>query len=571
MLINKINKILTKKQKRLLPIILLLFIFSMILETLSIALIFPLLELIFNEEFIKSIYIISDVIQFFERVTGLSLLPIVCIFILSILILKSFFLIFSYNYQARFASTVLVEQSSLFFNLYIRQSWLFHSSKNSSIFIRNILSEVGNFMGFTEAAIIIFAESFIFIGIMCLLFFLDFYITLITFFTILFLSIIFNKISKKYLIKWGDQRHYNDSFRIKYLNEAFSSIKEIKIFQKENYFVNKFNFHNIIVAKTRQYRKVFSQLPRIFLEFVIVTIILLIILFFYYFNFNLQQDLAKLGIFFASFLRLIPSTNKIIHAYQTFKFNKKSIDNLYDDYVNLTINELDNNFDRKINFKKNILIKNLNFQYNKNNEYIFKNLNLDLKFNSCVGLIGRSGVGKTTFIDLLLGILKPNQGNILVDGQNIFDNLSSWKSIIGYVPQNVFLMDDSIKSNIAFGLDNKDINLSKINRSIEMAELKELVDNLTDGIDTNIGENGVKLSGGQKQRIGIARALYNDPEFIIFDESTSSLDEKTEKSILDTIFQLKNKKTMIIISHKESVVSICDKIYQLNDGDFIIK
>tara|TARA_B100001287_G_C22581208_1_gene480991 strand:- start:139 stop:999 length:861 start_codon:yes stop_codon:yes gene_type:complete len=280
---------------------------------------------------------------------------------------------------------------------------------------------------------------------------------------------------------------------------------------------------------------------------------------------DIKQGIPIAGIYFAALIRIYPSIVKILNTMQIFKINFKSVDNLFNDFNNLKkIN--DQNENSEIKFEKNIKFKNVDFRHNARTKNIFSDLNINIKKYSSIGLIGKSGVGKTTFVDLLLGLLDPINGKILVDDKNIKYNKLSWRSLFGYVPQEVVLFDSDIKSNIAYGLDENQINLDKLFKAIKLAELDDFINNLDKGIHTQVGENASQLSGGQKQRIGIARALYNDPEILIFDESTSSLDETTENSIVETINKIKLKKTVFIISHNQGVVKICDEVYRIEDS-----
>lgn len=565
MLIIKFLSLLNKKQKIILFFITLLSFVAMLLETFSIALLLPLIDTIVNGNLnynnIFFDYFIIETSKYFN----ISILFIISILILLLFIAKSIFLVFFYFQQSKFASNILIMQSKKFFNLYINQSWSFHINNNSSVFIRNLMNEIGSLMVFTETLIIIIVEIFVFFGLIILLFYLNFIASLVAFSFLFFISGSYYFITKNFINKLGETRVKNDFFRLKSLNETFRGMKEIKIFGKEEFFLNSYDKYNSIVAKTRQINKIFSYLPRILIELSLVIFIVNIILIATtYYDFDLKKSIPLITIFFASLLRIYPSIVRILNSLQVIKYNYKSVNILYKDFVNLNKYESNINSHKKKSFNS-INFKSVSFRYSEKSEYVFKDINLKIEKNSCLALIGESGGGKTTFIDLLLGLLEPSSGSIIIDEKKEKNLESSWKLNFGYVPQDVILLDSDIKNNIAFGYKNNNIDEDRIMEVLRMVDLDKFVLSLENGIYTLIGENGSKLSGGQKQRLGIARALYNNPEILIFDESTSALDNETENNILNTIKQLKASKTIILVSHNMNVVSICDKIYKINN------
>jgi len=565
MLIIKFLSLLDKKQKIILFFITLLSFVAMLLETFSIALLLPLIDTIVNGNLnynnIFFNYFIIETSKYFN----ISILFIISILILLLFIAKSIFLVFFYFQQSKFASNILIMQSKKFYNLYINQSWSFHTNNNSSVFIRNLMNEIGSLMVFTETLIIMIVEIFVFFGLIILLFYLNFIASLVAFSFLFLISGSYYFITKDYINKLGERRVKNDFFRLKSLNETFRGMKEIKIFGKEEFFLNSYDKYNSIVAKTRQINKIFSYLPRILIELSLVIFIVNIILIATtYYDFDLKKSIPLITIFFASLLRIYPSIVRILNSLQVIKYNYKSVNILYKDFVNLKKYKPDINLHKKKSFYS-INFKSVSFRYSEKSEYVFKDINLKIEKNSCLALIGESGGGKTTFIDLLLGLLEPSSGSIIIDEKKEKNLESSWKLNFGYVPQDVILLDSDIKNNIAFGYKNNTIDEDRIMEVLRMVDLDKFVLSLENGINTLIGENGSKISGGQKQRLGIARALYNNPEILIFDESTSALDNETENNILNTIKQLKVSKTIILISHNMNVVSICDKIYKINN------
>ena len=280
---------------------------------------------------------------------------------------------------------------------------------------------------------------------------------------------------------------------------------------------------------------------------------------------NITEYFPKLALFAAAAFRIMPSISRLIVNFQALKFAIPSVNKLYKEFPLKNHLSIPTNSSKIIDFKKEINISNLSFKYPDNAENILQDINVKIKFGESIGIVGKTGEGKSTFIDLICGLLEPQNGSILVDNNNILNNLRSWQKHIGYVTQNTYLLDDTIKENIIFGRDeHKDLNRNLTN-SIKLAQLDKLISRLPDGLDTIVGDRGTRLSGGQIQRIGIARAIFNNSQVLIFDEATSALDTETEKNFINDIYKLKVNKTLIIISHRISVLEHCDHIYNIKN------
>ena len=312
------------------------------------------------------------------------------------------------------------------------------------------------------------------------------------------------------------------------------------------------------------------SLPRYWFELIAIFGFTILILILTYIDDGTNNIIATIGLFAAATFRLLPSIIRMINNIQQIHFTLPVLNNLSEEFkIQNLIKEISN--DQKLNFsiKKDLILNNISFKYENNENEVLNNINLKIEHGSIIGIKGPSGVGKTTIINIILGLLKPNNGQVLVDGVDINQNLSSWQKNIGYVAQDTFLIDDSIKRNIAFGQVDSKIDNRKISSSIEKAQLSNFVKTLPHDLETVVGEKGVEISGGQKQRLGIARALYNDPSILIFDESTSSLDEATERNFLQSINKIKKDKTVIFVTHRKSVLNDCDKIFCLDAGNII--
>ena len=315
-----------------------------------------------------------------------------------------------------------------------------------------------------------------------------------------------------------------------------------------------------------------NRMPKIWFEMVSIIIISFIIIYSTLQNDNTISILGTLGIFFLSALKIIPSVNKILVALQSMKDSETAVTCLSNDiklFQDQKTVSKENKKLEKLNLKKNIIFKNIGFKFNSENEEILKNINFEIKKKEFIAIIGKTGSGKTTFLNLLMGLLKPTTGQITIDEQDIHKNIEGWRSNLGFVPQNISLLDDTLKKNIAYGLPDNLISESNIKKSIELSQLSTFLQNNKDQLDMSIGESGVKISGGQKQRVAIARALYNNPEILIFDEPTSSLDPNTTRKLFDTLKQLNNEKTIILVSHDIRDFSIFDKVYEIKNQSIV--
>ena len=377
---------------------------------------------------------------------------------------------------------------------------------------------------------------------------------------------LFQKFSKKNLQKWGKIRQDQAELINKNLFQGLGAIKEIILTNKSKYFVDKVKSNNTNSASVTVKYLTLQSIPRLFLEFITI-----IGLAFFCFILILQDKplevfLPTIGLFAAASFRLIPSAGKIMNAFQVIKFFQPAVDLLYKEFKNVRNQSEKNSEFSKVHFANELIFKNINFKYPNTHKNALNNISFTIKRGESIGIIGKSGAGKSTLVNIIIGLLVADNGNILIDGCDVETSIEHLSKQVGYVPQNIYLVDDTIASNIAFGIDNNEINLLNLIDSIKSAKLEELISSLPNGINTIVGERGANLSGGQIQRIGIARALYNNPEILVFDEATSALDINNEVEIIKTINSLKGKKTIIFISHRPSTLSNCDRIYKIENG-----
>lgn len=544
-------------------------ILGTILESLSIGLIFPILSLLFDPASDQKIYLFSFLYENLNFLNFENKIVFYLIFFLIIYVIKIFFLVFFSWYTNKFGWDLHNHLSKKVYKKYLEQNIEFFKSKNTGNIIRDLTSEIAFLISSgLSPAIILISNFFILCGFMTVLLLVNLKITLIIFSITLLVSFIFIILNRPFLLKWGKMRQENEGNRIHILNQGVNSIKEAKIYGKELWFLNKFHFYNVLHYNSLRNYDFFKTLPRHLIELIILIFVISIIIFFYNQN-SIDELLPFFGVLFVGFFRTIPIISNMLRSIQSISYTRISY-KLIVDALNMESKELiSNQIIPKLEFNKIINIKNLKFSYKNSEKIILNNINLEIRKNDCIGIIGESGAGKSTFIDVLMGLNKPTKGEITLDDVNILQNRRSWQKMIGYVPQSIYLIDESIKKNIAFGED--DVNIGKLNQVLKQSGLEQFVENLANKENTIIGEKGAKISGGERQRIAIARSLYKNPDLIIFDEATSSLDLETEKKVLETIKHLKEEKTLIIISHRMNTLNYCNKIYELKDGNLFLK
>lgn len=542
------------------------------LDFIGISLIVPFLSVLINNEsrlveyfpfFFKNLLLNSNK----EDVFLIGLFFFLCFYLF-----KSIFLIFANYIQYRFIFDVQIRLSEKLFKKYLTKPLSFHIKNNSSFLIRNLTEEIHYFCeGLLLQCMSFFTEITVTLLFLFFLFYINPVSTLIIISFVSIIAILFFLVMKKKINYWGLVRQKSGGSVLNIIKEGFGILKELILYKKIEFFLNKFSKQIILKSKSATIHNCLNSLPRYFFEFFSITAIFLISLIMLKLNYDLTSIFEFIVIFGITCLRLLPASNRIINFFQIYYYHQSVIDKLYcefDDGNAISKMYISSYELKKINFDKNIILENVFFRYNKDN-IILKNSNLKILKNSFNAIVGPSGSGKSTLINLILGLEQPSLGYVKVDDVDIKVNLDSWHSKIGYVPQEVFLLNDTIKKNITFGLDDHEIDTEKLNKTISTVVLDEFIKSLPDGIDTIIGESGADISGGQKQRIGIARALYRQSELLILDESTSSLDDKTEKFFLDDLNKLRGKMTIIFITHKKFILNHFDQVLEIKNQEIL--
>lgn len=542
-------------------ILVILSILGALFEVVGIGLVFPAITLItsqdgnfygynFRELFLSTPF--SDDINFTEFV-------FICLFF--IFFIKFCFFLFLTWYQATFIEKMSTSISKRLFKNYILADYSFYFGKNSEELMRNVISESGIYIKkIFIPTIQTIMDALILTGILILLFLVDVFSSaiLISIYLIFVITYIFS--IKKKLIQIGSQQLEFDKLKIKSSQEAFFGIKTIKIFLKESEFINRYIFNYKKIAYLSKITSFIQQIPKYSIELLTIFSFIILSLILLRSNNNFVDIVPTLALFMAAAFRLVPSINRITTNNQLIKTGIATQNNLYKELkIHNYQDNIDENIDKNFLFNK-LEIVDLSFSY-KENINILENLNIQINKGDIIGIVGKTGSGKSTLIDLIVGLIKATNGKILINEKKISDLKRSWKGIIGYVPQETFMLNDSIKANVVF-MSKKETDENYLDYCLRASKVYDFLENK---LDTAIGEKGITLSGGQKQRIGIARALYNNPQIIIFDEATNALDESTEKSILNSIYKLRKSKTMILISHNRAILKECDKIFEIKN------
>ena len=565
LLFKKIWEIIPNLYRYKTVIIGLLILVGTLFEMLSVGIIIPAIIFIINPTFSDNYKIIKYIenISYFE---GVNIAIIGIILLLIIYIIKTIYLALLSNLQAKYIFDIKIEISQIIFENYMNESYEYHISKNSAQLIRNMTTETSEFVNrLLIPAMIFITELCIASGILILIFIVNPKATLII--TLIFgLALwVFQKLTNSRIQEWGKVRQYNEGKRIQKAQEGLSGAKELMLLNRTDNILNEYQKYNRSGGEAEYKLLVLQQLPRLWLELVAVICLSVVIIEMKLSNENVTELIATIALFAAAAFRIMPSASRMINAYQAMNFSKTVI-SLFSEELSLNKTKvISGTIDS--DFKNEIEYKNVSYYYPGSSEAILKNINLKIKKGEIIGVVGASGSGKSTFINVLSGILPATYGTVSIDGININDCLRSWQNHIGYVQQDLYLTDDTITANIAFGLNKDLISMSNIDSAIKAAGLTDFISSLPDKLNTVVGDRGVRLSGGQKQRIAIARAFYHNPQVIIFDEATSALDSEAENIIMGSIEKFKGVKTMIIVAHRKSTLKDCNKIYSFsNDG-----
>ena len=550
-----------------------LILFGTFLETLGIGLLIPLLSIIVNDMLIivsqiNSIFNDFPIIKnYLLSLSKIELLSLSVLSVFGLFSLKTLFLLSVGFFSARFIYDTQRKLAKTLFESYLNRPYSFFLNKNSAELMKNTTGEVGVFVGQVLIPIVyLFTELTVVISLTVFLLYIETLGTIIVFGGFFIFMSLLNFFSKGFLYDWGKQRQRETGMIIKTLQESFGAVKEIKLLGIEDELKKKFDKHNFATQRAESNMMAFQGVPKNGLEYFAICCFLGFLSFYIYNEKNLTLIFPLMAVYAATAFRLLPSANRILININAFRYGLpvvKVIRNELKAAKNFEKELKKNQVDTYLDFNE-ISFKNVDFEYNENGKKLFQDLSFSIRKGDTVGIYGPSGVGKSTLVDLICGLLDTTKGQIKINNQDIKNLKNSWQKIIGYVPQSPFFFDEKIKVNICFSYNEENIDEKKIIEKIKDVELSDFIKSLPNGINTLIGEKGTRVSGGQKQRIAIARALYKNSQILLMDEATSALDSAVEDKIINSINKIKKNKTIILISHRKSALKMCNKIFKLD-------
>jgi ABC-type multidrug transport system fused ATPase/permease subunit len=571
--LRKLLFILERPFKKKAAILQVYLVIGVLFESVGIGLIIPLVQVIMDPKVSEQSFFIKGIKKITGEIGTQQLVLAVLGFFVLFYVIKTVFLSFMVLKQSEFTQGLSRNVSTRLYKGYLFQPYTFFLDKNSGVLMKNVISEISSFTAYVQAVMYLQTELSVLVGIVTTLFYLQPLGALIIFIFVGGVSYAMFRFSKKRVTTWGKQRQQYDGLRSKNLSQGLTGISELKLFHKENFFLNKFDTFNKFFYNSQRHVQFIQQVQRYYLELVLIISIVLIALVVILQGKSISTILPSLSVFLFASLRLLPSANRVISNLQAMRFTKPGIDLVYAEFKtfqseNLSIPTGEAEIQKITSV---ISLQHLSFTYPSATGKALDDINITIPVGSVTGIIGQSGSGKTTLVNILTGLLEASSGKILIDDKDITNKVYELQKFIGYVPQHIFLVDDTLKRNIAFGIPDEEIDEVRMQSVIEAAQLNSVVEQSPEGLDALVGERGIKLSGGQRQRIGIARALYNEPSVLILDEGTSALDTETENYIMESVAHLKGKLTIILVAHRYSTLHFADIVYKMQNGVIIGK
>ena len=560
-IITKAKGLLDSKDKILILILSFFTFIGLLLEVVGIAIIIPIIRIAISSDQDSSVFLNIDFNELASSYNIENPLNFLLILLLLIFFVKMIFFVLLYYKQKTFVSGLINKISDKLFWRYSTQNLNYYTKKNRSLIIQNLQNESYFLFLFFESLTVLISEALlIFVSLFFILYFdPKGLVYLLSYFGLA--AILFMVLTKSKSIYWGNKRLELDQKLSKLILETFGFIKEVIVNNSQDFFNKKFRQLNKSKYRYFSYRLTLDQIPRIYFEFITVLFLIFYTFYLTYLNESTESIIIKLGILIAVSYKVMPALSKVSASYQTIKNTSSSLRTIYNEISSSTYDlsnkELVRSFNNQIHFK------NLSFRYNKGEEDLIQNMDFKINKNEIIGIIGQSGKGKTTLLDIFSGLIPDYEGELFIDGEKIETNNKQWKPDIGYVSQSTFIFDDTIQNNVIVSRIGLPISEKLYSESIKLSRLDEWISSLDMQSSSQISQDGSNISGGQQQRIGIARALYRNSEILVFDEPTSSLDSENESEIMETIYNLKGEKTIIIISHKVSILDQCDRIIKL--------
>lgn len=562
---RKLWALLTPPRRRAAVLLMVLMIIGMLLETLGIGLVIPLLVLLTQSDIAARYPVLAPLLRALGNPSREAQIVGGMAALVAFYAVKSSFLTLLAWRQMTFVFGLQAELSERLFTGYLRQPYTFHLQRNSAQLIRNVIGQVGDITTVTLGGLLLLTEAQVMVGIAVLLLVIEPMGALLVALCMGGAGWLFHRATRARILRWGEARQLHEEMRLKHLQQGLGGVKDVKLLGREADFLAQYRLHNEGNARVGWRSGTLQQLPRLGMELLAVTGLAALVIVMVARGRSLDGILPTIGVFAAAAFRLMPSVSRVLGSLQSLKYVQPAVNAMYAEFEGIKPAVL---VDRSqpLPFRTALTLENVAFQYPGAEAPALRGVSLTVPRGASVGFIGSSGAGKSTLVDVLLGLLTPDSGTIKVDGVDIQTNVGGWQDQLGYVPQVIFLTDDTLRRNVAFGLPEDQIDDEAVWRAIRAAQLEAFVNERPEGLELVVGERGIRLSGGQRQRIGIARALYHDPPVLVLDEATSSLDTITESGVMEAVRALHGNKTILIVAHRTSTVAHCDRLFRLEKG-----
>jgi len=541
--------------------IVVMVIVGMFLETISLGIVVPIIGILTQDDYQQKYPFIVDI---FGNLSREELISAVMVAMVLIYVVRSLFLFWSLWIQKGFSASVSGRLSQSLFSIYLRQPYMFHLQRNSSTLMRNAKNATSVVTCGVDPFLVLLTDGLVAIAMFALLIAVEPVGTLAVLLVFGLSTFVFQRTTRRRIDNWGYQVDYHETKILQHLQEGFGGAKDVKVLGRENEFLSQHEKHLGESIRINRVYNVILTLPRSFMEIITIVGLCLLVVSMVVRGRELADIVPILGLFAAAAFRVMPSINRLLMATQTLIFNRSIIASVYKDFLLDSPDSTSTGSGTK--FATQLELTDVSFKYPTAATASLQNVSLVVKRGEAVGFVGPSGAGKSTLVDVILGLFAPTSGVVKVDGQDVQQNLRNWQNQIGYVPQAIYLTDDTLRRNVAFGLNDENIDDNLVSNAIRLAQLEEFVATLPEKLETVVGERGVRLSGGQRQRIGIARALYHNPSVLVLDEATSSLDTPTEHGVMQAVQALQGSKTVLIVAHRLSTVEYCDRLYKIENA-----
>lgn len=574
--------LLDKKQKHKMVLLVFLMLIGAVLETLGVSMILPVMSVVMEENAVQKhayLQVICDLFHIAYDDTR-TLMILVMVGLIVIFAVKNVFLFFQQKVQLKFVYTNQFATSRRMMINFMERPYEYYLNADTSVIQRSITSDVNNMYGLILSLLQLVSEGIVFVCLIAVSLVSDVMMSITVALLLVVVLAIIKWVLKPIMRKAGEENQDYYSGLYKWIDQSVMGIKEIKIANKENYFINEYAKCGEGYVNAVQRYNLYNATPRLLIETVALAGMIFYMMIQLLSGVQVTAILPQLTLLALVAMRLIPCANRINNHLTSISYFEPFFmgvsDNLQEEIRDESIDYNAASYQKKVEVQKleirhNIQLKDIVYKYPNTETLIFDRANMEIPIGKSVGIVGTSGAGKTTIVDILLGLLQIQSGEILADGVEVREHYQSFLKDIGYIPQTIFMIDSTIRKNVAFGVAAEDIDDAKVWRALQEAQLDEFVRGLPDGLDTSIGERGIRISGGQRQRIGIARALFEDPEVLVLDEATSALDNETEAAIMESINMLHGKKTLIIIAHRLQTIEKCDMVYRVEKGQVTIE